>query len=125
MTTDNTVVCMLNVGLDAVYEYGKKITFRPDHAIALLQDAGFRILQDEVHTSDTEDTLVVRGVADRDLYQVQLVGRQLRQDCIAVWNIEDQEGLLVGPKAAAWGPFDPTKFIVLGGDRLSDGLGED
>lgn len=121
MAIDNTIVCMLNVGLNVREDF----TFVGDHAVAILQDLGFRILQDEVHTSDTEKTLVVRGVADRNLYQVARLCHRLRQDCIAVWSIEDQEGLLVGPKAEAWGPFDPAKFIVLGGGRLSDVLGED
>lgn len=125
MTTDNTLVVMLNIGLIATAPDGSIVHFTPERAEATLQYFGFRVLQSEVHTSDTEQTLVVRGVADRDLLQVRRVGAALLQDCIAVWNIEDQEGLLVGPKAEAWGPFDPAKFIVQGGGRLSDVLGEE
>ena len=79
-----------------------------------------------VHTSDTEKTLVVVDVALKsglaaDLAQTAV---DLRQDCIACcWqDAHGYRGQLFGPKAAAWGPFNPAFFLLADGSRLSDSL---
>ena len=33
------------------------------------------------------------------------------QDCVAAWNEDIEVGLLIGPKAAEWGAFNPNYFI--------------
>lgn len=73
--------------------------------------------------SGVEPTLVL--AIDRPLSLCRSTVAQLAltldQDCIAAWGqcwpITD--GLLLGPKADAWGEFDPDKFLILDGRTLS------
>lgn len=43
---------------------------------------------------------------------------ELKQDCIAVYRELTGGGALVGPRADAWGPFNPEYFLLLDGRRL-------
>jgi len=73
--------------------------------------------------SDTEPTFVARVTYLRDgqsfLFALHRAARDLGQDAIAVWSPHRQRGALFGPRAAAWGPFDATRFLLLDGSRLS------
>ena len=110
---------ILNIGLNTA-----------DGAIAVeearktLRAYGFSILREALLESDTEPTLVAE-VATRfattitvlqPLYQVS---EELKQDCIAVYR-GLTGGALVGPRADAWGPFNPEYFLLLDGRRLSE-----
>lgn len=86
---------------------------------------GFLILRDAVLESDTEPTLVAEVVtrAASPLIVLQLlyqVSEELEQDCIAVYRELTLGGALVGPRADAWGPFNPEYFLLLDGRRLSE-----
>jgi hypothetical protein len=65
--------------------------------------------------SATEDTLVLSVETDgseASLYHtVYDLALKLSQDCIAVLQVEADNGSLIGPKAAAWGEFNPEYFI--------------
>ena len=62
--------------------------------------------------STDEPALYVR--IDLDVMAMIDLGWQLcdflNQDCIAVYIPEQRAGLLVGPRAAAWGEFNPEYF---------------
>lgn len=67
-------------------------------------------LRTEVRQSATEPTAVVSGfvfpLRDEEVFQI---AEKLGQDCIAVRDARG--GRLIGPRAAAWGPFDPGRFL--------------
>jgi hypothetical protein len=65
--------------------------------------------------STTEDTLVLSVETDGSeaaLYHaVYNLALNLSQDCIAVYQVDADNGSLIGPNAAAWGEFNPEFFI--------------
>ena len=65
----------------------------------------------EIQQSNTEPTAVVSGfvfpLRDEEVFEV---AEKLGQDCIAVRDTRG--GRLIGPRAAAWGPFDPSRFLA-------------
>jgi hypothetical protein len=71
----------------------------------------------ELHQSDTEQTMVFE--ADVSPEQGERLARLLQQDCIAVYDPATGTGTLYGPRADAWGPFNPEHFILLGGQRAA------
>ena len=96
-----------------------------------LANHGFFVRTSEALESDTEPTLIV--VADWGLTTyckvdvsladaVHKVAELTGQDCIATWLPERKEGRLIGPRAAAWGAFNPEFFITPSGDRLATPL---
>lgn len=63
----------------------------------------------ELQQSETEQTAVITtplGVGQSVLWDIAC---RLGQDCIAVHD--GHTGLLIGPKAEAWGPFDLSQFL--------------
>lgn len=73
--------------------------------------------------SDTEPTVVLRV---RNGYSyvpmaVRLAGlaEDLGQDCIAAYNEQTANGALYGPRAAAWGTFNPEFFFMPDGTRMA------
>ena len=107
---------ILNIGLwDSVDE--AEITHYA--AAKALRDEGFVTYSAIVLDSDTERTLVVEGNAPSD-FAIYNVASRLNQDCIAVWDQYHWEGRLVGPRSAGWGEFEPSKFFLLNGSRLSE-----
>ena len=61
-----------------------------------------------------EDTLVVKGeLKNDDTASVSLfnVCKPLNQDCIAIHWPYTRAGMLLGPNAAKWQPFDQDKFV--------------
>lgn len=84
----------------------------------------FLVTNYSVGESDTEPTLVcevmplktdLRQIA-QDVYQIAV---DLRQDCVAVYVPLTGKGVLMGPRAERWGPFNPARFVTLDGQRLS------
>ena len=69
--------------------------------------------------SGTEETLVVQlqvssGTSARLLDAVSRLAYELDQDCIAMYNVTEYRGELVGPdqaRVAKWGEFNPEFFI--------------
>lgn len=107
---------ILNIGLDSVNGNVGIGT-----ALRQLHNGGFVTLDYAVHYSDTERTLVARcetgGMVETPVRHLATV---LGQDCIAVWLPLFQRGELYGPRAAAWGEFNPEFFLQLDGTRLSE-----
>lgn len=119
MTKIDNTVCMLNIGLNVEDEQGNVIdVLKPSVVFNLLAAYGIQNLHTVQHDSDSEPTLVIRCVAPSTdaIYALAMV---LGQDCIAVWNVEQQAGELIGPRADKWGRFDPARFLLLDGSRLA------
>jgi hypothetical protein len=82
------------------------------------------IVRDTVLASDTEPTLVAEVISlnSNPLIILQLLNRiaeDLDQDCIAVYRERTGKGSLVGPRANAWGKFNPEFFFNIDGSRLA------
>lgn len=115
------VTLIVNIGLNTA-----------DGAIAIeearkvLRAYGFWILREALLESDTEPTLVAEVSNLRAVYPLTIlqllyqVSEELKQDCIAVYCGDTLGGALVGPRADAWGPFNPEYFLLLDGRRLSE-----
>lgn len=76
-----------------------------------------------VYDSDTEPTVVavvaLQHNAWRIAHALELVATALAQEAVAVYNPENNVGILIGPKAEQWGPFNPEFFIMPSGQRLA------
>lgn len=67
----------------------------------------------------TETTLITRAVVRaplRDVFDmVEYLSERLEQDCIAVALVDENDailtGELLGPRASAWGRFNPKFFV--------------
>jgi len=115
----NDAVVLLNIGLrDAADTRDISV----QEALAALRKRDVGIFDAVTVQSDTERTLVIRGVTHASMYDIFRVAHDLEQDCIAVWNVTDQCGELHGPNSKAWGRFDPSRFFVLDGERLDSAL---
>lgn len=103
----------VNIGL--AVNGGSAITAA--EAVKALQDVGAKVNSQNVHQSDTEQTLV--ATLDRPLTPAEgsTVSAALKQESIA--QLHNGVGALHGPKAAEWGPFNPDYFLTPEGHRLS------
>lgn len=119
MTKIDHTVCMLNIGLNVSDADGNLVrTLTAHEALCRLRECGVKVNNRAQHNSATERTLVAHGVVPSAM-AVDSVARALGQDCIAVWNVEQQAGELIGPRADKWGQFDPARFLLLDGSRLA------
>ena len=91
-----------------------------------LAATGLLLGRQSVVQSDTEKTLVVEVTPGPDITSpARMRGAifqsavDLRQDCIAAWNERTNTGGLIGPRAAAWGRFNPEFFFNLEGRRMA------
>lgn len=114
---------ILNIGLDVT----ASAPIAAHVALEIVKANGFLVIRHKVVMSDTEPTLVVDAVWP---YSWKIMGRlagqavhqsaiDLKQDCIAVWLPVQAQGRLIGPRAAAWGAFNPEFFILPNGKRLA------
>ena len=78
------------------------------------------ITKAHVYVSDTEPTLVACLACDAQRAQLvaDIVCANHAQDAVAFWDAATNAGHLVGPKAEAWGPFNPAYFIMMDGRRM-------
>ena len=83
-----------------------------------LRDTGLDVRDFKLFQSDSEPTAVV-VIKDQDLvcYEIALL---FKQEAVAVYNPQYKIGVLEGPKADAWGPFNPQFFLMPDGRRLSE-----
>ena len=114
----------LNIGL----ALEGKPNLTADEALAAVKTSGLLVGRYATVQSDTEPTLVVDARTDSAVMipfnaSVWQIADALSQDCIAVYipntNKPAAEGMLIGPRAAAWGEFNPAYFIDIDGNRLA------
>jgi len=96
---------IVNIGLKTE---GAPIT--PIQAHRALVRCGACIVRDTVKESATELTLVAELLAPLTAEQAESVAILLSQDCIA--QCVDGVGALHGPRADAWGAFNPDYFLA-------------
>lgn len=118
------MIIELNIGLNVTGgENGEAaVNLRANRAIALLQASVFcaNIHGARHGDSVSEPTLIVKlGVSceTRAQREIELISELLQQDCIAWYNATEYTGALLGPKAAAWGEFDPQYFLRFDANR--------
>jgi len=85
---------------------------------------GFDLQAYNIHHSDTEITVVAEVTNSFSAFlpvddRVFALANVLGQDCIAIYEPTSNLGALIGPKAAAWGEFNPEFFLNLDGTRLA------
>jgi hypothetical protein len=104
----------INIGLD-IPTGGKVKTLG---ALASVRALGVKITDHAVWDSNTEPTLVVQ--LDRPLTPEEgnSLSTELQQEAIAQ-RYEDGTGDLFGPKAEAWGPYNPDFFLELSGETAA------
>ena len=108
---------ILNIGCDSKV-LGK---IPPMLVVSAARLRNVDVIAHRVVQSDTEKTVVLHAQIDgpqiakvlTDLCDV------LKQDCIGVYAPGVRRGDLVGPRAKAWGDFNPAFFFLLAGSRLS------
>lgn len=106
----------LNIGLDVM---GEKSTVgaryaRQQRALRLLEWFKPEMWEVIGYLDDAEEPcLYVSFEVNLSFFDLQqdlfTLARETRQDCIAVVNA-DGKGRLIGPRAAAWGEFNPEYF---------------
>lgn len=112
---------LLNIGL----AIGATASVSAHVAEEILKANGFVISRTAIVQSDTEPTLVA------DVSFLPFTGRalgeaiyetatDLKQEAIGAWLPGFKKGRLIGPKADAWGEFDPALFFMLDGKRMSE-----
>lgn len=113
---------ILNIGLAV----GTTSSIAASVALEIVKANGLIVHRHKVLQSDTEQTLVCEVSADplspvhrRPTAVFSAIAEDLQQDCIAVYSEPIKTGVLVGPRASAWGPFNPEFFFQLDGTRLA------
>ncbi len=110
------MIIELNIGLniEGSLNNQRQRDSRADHALGRIR-CYTKILGTRRAQSTTEDTLVLsveREGSESAFYnEVYTLASDLSQDCIAVYQVDADNGALIGPRAGAWGEFNPEFFI--------------
>lgn len=114
------MIIELNIGLDIAGSANTPSMHdsREVFALAFLKRSAYtqNILEIRRAQSGTEQTLAVQlrvssGAENRIRGEIEQLAHDLDQDCIALYNWTKYRGELIGPRAAAWGEFNPEFFI--------------
>lgn len=110
---------ILNIGLDVKATR----TLAVDVVLQMIAANEFVTGKHVVVQSDTEATVVVEATywgssVRQALANMINISVDLQQDCIGVYRPLTGLGALIGPKASAWGKFNPDYFFMLNGQRL-------
>lgn len=115
-------IATLNIGLLGA----TRGLIRAEDARAAIVEAGLTLIASRVHHGADEAVLVAQvgcGATQRDVHRCAYrIAELLDQDCIAVWwpfHVLDNYGELIGPRAAAWGHFQPNLFRTMEGGTLT------
>lgn len=108
---------LLNIGLNILDANDNVVGKLPPETPLLLIGARAHIHDVALHHSDTEETLVVAISRPLDSEDMAHLCAVLDQQAIA--QVTDGKGVLYGPMAEKWGPFNPAFFLTLSGRRMS------
>ena len=97
----------LNIGLTV--NGGLAIT--PDHALAALRDTGAQLIRFAIRQSTSEPTLIAELAVPLSGATLYLLAAALDQECIAQLSA-DSIGILEGPGADKWRPFNIEYFLT-------------
>ena len=115
---------ILNIGLAGVLprvDYRNRPMTPAEVAFDAVKALNFKTWSCTLLQSDTEPTIVVSANHTGDVAAcTNWLAEKLNQDCIAVFDTEGDKTGLYGPRAAAWGDFNPEFFLLADGTRLSD-----
>jgi hypothetical protein len=101
------------------------IDLSPGHVLTVCRHNGLDTGYRGVYESSTEPALVMSATLPRgyELHAcINQIANALGQDCIAVYDTDTDVGQLIGPRAAAWGDFNPEFFLMLDGAPLAESL---
>jgi hypothetical protein len=109
---------LINIGL----QRAGKPDLTEDQVRTALRTLGFDVFNASIAPSQTELTMIVEVYGHftnwfQDLMKLSIA---LNQDCVAVFSYASRTGMLIGPKAAEWGEFNPDYFMTIFGNKLSD-----
>jgi len=67
----------------------------------------------QVILGEDEFILLVRTAfkSTKGLAAFEDLARELKEDCISVWDVNTRTGYLIGPNRLDWGAFDIKKFV--------------
>jgi hypothetical protein len=108
---------MLNIGL-AIPEDAGGGQLSEAEVRKALKAAGVKVTGLATHTSDSEPTAVVQ--TDRPLTPEELDALSVALKQQAIPQFANGEGIMRGPMADAWGPFNSEFFLTPTGGRLSE-----
>jgi len=86
--------------------------------VKALKQLGVEIQEQNVHAADTEPTFVAKISRPLTEEEGNKLSAQLRQDAI-IQQHADGTGVLLGPKAQEWGPYNPEYFLNSDGTRAT------
>jgi hypothetical protein len=119
LQTSNIMKLVLNIGRGIEISGTRVDLLSVGNIVAAVDKLLGNISSIHCHESDSEPTVVaVIDGPDMDIAKaVNQLCLTLSQDAIAY--TVDGEGHMEGPKAAEWGPFNPTYFVQPNGQRLA------
>lgn len=107
---------IMNVGLVTSKNFGGVFNIPADHAVALIQAHGLKVVNKRVEMSNTESTLIASVELEENADVEKIINglsNALHQDCIAWFNPDNQKGYLSGQYAESWGgEFNPEYFLI-------------
>lgn len=109
---------IVNIGLETSAKFGTDFEWDSDVVVKYLEVAGFEVHAFKVEKSDTEDTLIAcvsinTSVSSTISHLFNNLSKQLFQEAIAFYVVEEQQGYLVGEYAEEWGgEFNPEYFLI-------------
>lgn len=77
------------------------------------KEHGVREVRHALRQGQTGELTYCAQLVVPDLEVLGKVSEGLGQDCIAVWELREGKGVLVGPRAQAWGEFRVELFTML------------
>lgn len=110
-----------NIGLESKDASGNVIALDPEAVCEFTHELAGVGFWGAVLESHTEQTLVIEfdyAELRQHASFTALANRiceQFNQDCVAVYNTALGAGQLIGPRAEAWGEFNPEYFFLVDG----------
>ena len=113
---------ILNIGLETSLNFDTEVhTLTSEQVLQALKDKFLEVHYHTLTDSVSEETLIITvsdklgiGFLKHAGIETEILelSHELMQDCIALYDLTENQGLLVGDYAAEWGEFDPQYFLV-------------